>query len=365
MVLDKLDKEQLAEVLKELEGYRGRATELISVYVPAGYDVNAVQRQLEAEKSTAKNIKSTSTRKNVSDSLDKIVRALKEYKQTPPKGLAIFAGDASEVEGQSDIQIWEIEPPEEINTRLYRCDKEFVLEPLQEMLEVGEIYALLVMDRKEATIGQLVGKKIEKIQNMTSGIPSKVRAGGQSSQRFHRITEGLTKDFYKRIADEMKTAFYENTKLKGILVGGPIPTKDEFIEGNYLPTQLQDKVIGVKDQGDTSESGLQELVGLSQDVLANQEIIYEKNLLEKFFNSLGKTPEMTPYKFDEVKKALNFGAVDLLIISKDFDKKKAKELIDIAENMGTKVEIVSRETDEGDQFFSLGGVGTILRFKIN
>jgi len=177
MVLEKLNKDQLEEVLKELEGYRGRATELITVYIPAGYDINAVQRQLESEKSTAKNIKSTSTRKNVSDSLDKIVRVLKDYKVTPEKGLAIFAGNASDVEGQSDIQIWEIEPPESVNTRLYRCDKEFVLEPLREMLEVGEIYALLVMDRKEATIGQLIGKKVEMLQNMTSGIPSKVRAG--------------------------------------------------------------------------------------------------------------------------------------------------------------------------------------------
>lgn len=364
MVLEKLNEDQLEEVLKELESYRGRATELITVYVPAGYDINAVQRQLEAEKSTAKNIKSTSTRKNVSDSLDKIVRALKDYKVTPKNGLALFAGDASDVEGQSDIQIWEIEPPEEVNTRLYRCDKEFVLEPLQEMLEVGEIYAVLVMDRKEATIGQLVGKKVEMLHNMTSGIPSKVRAGGQSSQRFHRITEGLTKDFYKRIAEEMKKSFFENPKLKGILIGGPIPTKDEFVEGEYLTDQLQQKIISVQDQGDTSESGLHELVELSQEVLANQEVIREKNILDKFFESLGKTPEMTPYKVDAVKRALDFGAVDMLILSKDFDKAKAKELIDVAENMGTSVEIVSRETEEGDQFFSLGGVGAMLRFQV-
>jgi peptide chain release factor subunit 1 len=65
------------------------------------------------------------------------------------------------------------------------------------------------MDRKEATIGILEGKRVEILQKMTSGVPSKVRAGGQSSQRFHRITEGLTKDFYKRIANEMKNIFYE------------------------------------------------------------------------------------------------------------------------------------------------------------
>jgi peptide chain release factor subunit 1 len=363
MVLQSLNKDQLAELLEELKEYRGRATELITVYIPAGYDPNQAQRQLEAEVSTAKNIKSTSTRKNVTESLEKIIRTLKDYMTGPSKGMALFAGNVSSVEGQTDIQIWEIEPPEEVRVRLYRCDKEFVLDPLEEMLEVGEIYALVVMDRKEATVGRLVGKKIEMLQNMSSGIPSKVRAGGQSSQRFHRITEGLTKDFYKRIAEEVKNCFYEEPKLKGILIGGPIPTKDEFVDGEFLPTPLQNKIIGVKDQGDTSESGLKELVELSQDILANQEIIYEKKILENFFDNLGAKPELTPYKYEDVKKALEFGAVETLIISKSFDKTKTKELKNIAENMGTTIELVSTETTEGDQFFKLGGLGAIQRFQ--
>jgi len=362
MALQTLDRAELAELLEELGEYRGRATELITVYIPAGYDPNSAQKQIEAEVSTAKNIKSTSTRKNVTDSLEKIVRALKDYKVAPPNGMVLFAGDVSPTEGQSDIQIWEIEPPEAVKIRLYRCDKEFVLEPLESMLEASEIYALIVMDRKEATIGRLVGKRIEMLQNMTSGIPSKVRAGGQSSQRFHRITEGLTKDFYKRIAAEVKTFFYEEKKLKGILIGGPIPTKDEFVEGKYLPTQLHEKIIGVQDQGDTSESGLKELVELSQEILSSQEIIHEKKLLEDFFDNLGAKPDTTPYHYEDVKKALEFGAVDTLILSKDYDKVRAKELKKIAEGMGTSIEIVSRETEEGDQFFNLGGVGAIQRF---
>ncbi|KKQ76334.1 MAG: Peptide chain release factor subunit 1, partial [Microgenomates group bacterium GW2011_GWF1_38_5] len=88
-----LTKYELEDLIEELEKHRGRATELISVLIPAGYDVNAVQRQLEAEKSTAKNIKSTATRKNVSDALDKVVRELKGLKKTPDNGLAIFCGN--------------------------------------------------------------------------------------------------------------------------------------------------------------------------------------------------------------------------------------------------------------------------------
>ena len=359
-----ISREELEEKLNELEIHKGRHTELVTVYIPADYDVNSVQRQLEGEKSTAKNIKSTATRNNVTEALEKIVRYLKGLKQTPENGLAIFAGNISKVEGQTDLQLWDIEPPQKLKIRMYRCDKEFILEPLRTMLEVSEIFGLIVMDRKEATIGMLEGKRIEVLQKMTSGVPSKVRAGGQSSQRFHRITEGLTKEFYKRIAEEAKKVFYDLPKLKGIIIGGPIPTKDEFIDGEYLVTQLRNKVIGRVDIGDVDESGLKELVEKSRDLLEGQEIIHEKKVLEKFFENLGEKPETTFYKEEDIKKAFEYGAVDLLVISKDYDKTITKELLKLAENIGSNVEIVSSETTEGEQFKNLSGIGALLRFKI-
>ncbi len=361
---DEVKKQELEELIEKLSGIRGRHTELITVYIPAGYNVNSVQKQLEAEKSTAKNIKSTATRKNVIDALEKIVRFLKDFKKTPEKGMAVFCGNVSKVEGQQDLQLWSIEPPLPLKMRLYRCDKEFVLDALKEQLEVSDVYGLLVMDRKEATIGVLEGKRIEVLQKMTSGIPSKIRAGGQSSQRFHRITEGLTKDFYKRIAEEMKKIFFNMKKLKGILVGGPIPTKDEFLDGNYLVTKLQEKIIGRVDIGDADESGLKELVQKSQDVLSEQESIKEKKLLEKFFDALGQNPDKVFYNYDDIKKALEYGAVDILILSKKLKKDVSHELTKMAENTGAIVEIVSTETEEGEQFYNLSGMGALLRFKI-
>ena len=357
-------REELEELLEKLQDFRGRQTELITVYIPEGYDVNSVQRQLESEKGTAKNIKSTATRKNVSEALDKIVRYLKTLKKTPVNGLAIFCGNVSRIEGQTDLQLWDVEPPMPLKSRLYRCDKNFVLEPLKEMLEVKEVFGLLVMDRKEATIGLLEGKRIELLNKMTSGIPSKVRAGGQSSQRFHRITEGLTKGFYNRIAEHMKKIFFDMKKLKGIIVGGPIPTKDEFLDGNYLVTKLREKVIGVKDIGDTNESGLKELVKKSHDILANQEIIQEKKLLEKFFEKLGENPDMAINDEKGIRKAIEYGAVETLILSKKLDKKLSNELKKLAENISSNTEIVSIETEEGEQFYNLSGMGALLRFKI-
>jgi len=362
--MEEAKKAEIEELVEKLERIKGKHTELVTVYIPAGYDVNATQRQLEGEKSTAKNIKSTSTRNNVVDALEKIVRLLKGYKKTPANGLMIFCGNISQVEGQQDLQLWEIEPPLPLKTRLYRCDKEFVLDALKEQLEITEVYGLLVMDRKEATIGLLEGKRIEVIHKMSSGVPSKVKAGGQSAARFSRITEGLTKEFYNRIAEEMKKNFFEMKKLKGIIVGGPVPTKDEFLEGNYLATKLREKVIGVRDIGNTDESGLKDLVETSQDLLVEQEIIYEKKLLTKFFETLGGNPSKVVYGYESVKKALTMGAVETLILSRKVKKETIKELTSMGESISSKVEVVSTDTTEGEQFFNLSGIGAILRFSI-
>lgn len=357
-------KAEVRELYEELEKYKGRATELVTVYIPAGQNIYTVADQLEAEKSTAKNIKSTGTRKNVTNALDKITRHLKEYKKTPENGIAIFSGNISRIEGQEDLRLWYIEPPMPLKTRMYRCDKDFILEPLKEMLEVTEVYGLLVMDRKEATVGLLEGKGISVIQHMTSGIPSKVRAGGQSAQRFHRITEGLTKEFYKRIAEEAKKSFYDLPKLKGIIIGGPIPTKDEFVDGEYLATKLREKILGKIDIGDASESGLRELTERAQDLLVNHERTQEIKEVEKLFQNLGERPGKTALGEIKVRRALEMGAADTLYLSFKMGKALINELTELAENIDCKVKVISTETSEGEQFFNMGGVAAILRFEI-
>jgi len=359
------ERNDFKEFLEKIESYRGRHTELVTVLIPAGYNVNEVVKQLEAEKSTASNIKSRSTRNNVIEALEKITRELKQGKQKYDNGLALFCGNTSQDEGKPNIEFFAIEPPEPLSTRIYRCDQEFVVEPLKEMVEVGEVYGLLVIERKEATIGLLNGSRIEVIQKMSSGVPGKVRAGGQSSQRFHRITEGLAKEFYRRVAEVMKTAFFDLKNLKGILVGGPIPTKEDFLEEGQLVTALKEKVIAVKDIGYADEHGLELLVEASQEELAEQDIIKERKILERFFNTLGKNPEMVVYRYPQVKKALEMGAVDVLLMTEKLEKPIMKELTTLAEQMGTTVELLSNETGEGKQFENLSGIGALLRFKVN
>jgi peptide subunit release factor 1 (eRF1)/transcriptional regulator with XRE-family HTH domain len=176
--MEEKEKLRLRKLLKELREIKGRHTELVSVYIPAGFNLVEIINQLTEEKSTAMNIKSKTTRKNVLDALEKIISHLKLFKQTPPNGLVVFCGNVSKVEGKSDIRLWSIEPPEKLSTKLYWCDQVFVLEPLEEMVREKEVYGLIVLDAREANIGLLKGKAIEPLKHLESTVPSKSVKGG-------------------------------------------------------------------------------------------------------------------------------------------------------------------------------------------
>ena len=177
-MLDTKQQYKLRKFVNELKQYRGRHTEFVSVYIPSGYDLNKIIQHLAQEQGTASNIKDKTNRLNVQDALERIIRHLRVYGKTPENGLAAFSGNIASQEGKQDIKVWSIEPPVPVTIRLYRCDHIFVLEPLEGMMLINEVYGLLVLDNRESTIGLLKGKSIQVIRDFSSSVPGKVKVGG-------------------------------------------------------------------------------------------------------------------------------------------------------------------------------------------
>src|SRR3989338_2374157 len=190
MSITENQKHHLKKFIKDLEQHKGRHTELVSVYIPKDYDIIKIIQHLDQEKGTATNIKSASTRKNVIDSLERMTQHLRLFKRTPENGLAVFSGNVAERDGQQDFKVWSIEPPVPLQTRIYRCDKEFVLDLLRDMLEAKDFYGLVIVDRRDAIIALLKGKSIVPVVKTHSEVPGKTKAGGQSAARFERLREG-------------------------------------------------------------------------------------------------------------------------------------------------------------------------------
>ncbi|MAF88996.1 MAG: peptide chain release factor 1 [Euryarchaeota archaeon] len=389
---------EMKKKLKHLGALRGRHTEFITVYISAGYDLNKTVGLLSDEIGTASNIKSKATKKHVTNSLEKIIGELRLFKKTPENGLAIFCGNVAEGEGQTDYLIETIIPPEKLSINLYRCSKTFVLEPLLDLLEHHDTYGIILVDRRDADIGTLKGKRIEILASLDSLVPGKFRAGGQSAQRFERVIEGMAQDFYKKVSEAANKEFGNIENLKGIVLGGPGPTKNDFLDAGHLRPELVKKILGIVDTGYTGKSGIDEMLHKSDDIIAESEIIQENKLLEKYFEELSKKKGLATIGYLHVKDLLQQGAVETLLISEKLDKPVsiyvceqcgkeyvdikscsrcemalepeaenidiADELTELANTMGSSVEIIGTSTQLGIQFYSMGtGIGAFLRYR--
>ncbi|MEM5793613.1 MAG: peptide chain release factor aRF-1 [Candidatus Aenigmatarchaeota archaeon] len=394
---------KLKKLVKYLEKIRGRHTELISLYIPSGYNLAEIQNMLRSEYALTQNVKSRQTRNNVLSALEKIMNHLKLFRTTPENGLIVFCGNISEKEGESDIQIWSIEPPQPLNQKIYWCDQNFVLDPLKEMLTEKEVYGLIVIDGGGADIGFLRGKKVTLEKHIDSMVPGKTSAGGWSQMRYLRIREEAKKEHMKEVAEIANKLFLQEKNLKGVIIGGPGPFKEKFDEAGYLDYQLKQKKLGVVDTSYTGLQGLNELIKRGENLIQEASVVRERKLLEVFFSHLQKDDGLSVYGLEEVLKYLRMGAVEKILVIDDFDWLRfslkcqcgyemekegkpnsqfkcpncgalmnvveTKELLEVlpeeANLYSTEVEILSSESTEGEQFKNLGGVGAILRYKVD
>lgn len=361
--MDQIKKYEFRKVLEELGKKNGRGTELVSVYIPPDKQISDVTSHLRSEHGQAMNIKSKITRTNVQSALESILSKLK-YVSVGENGLVIFCGAIDKGGDRTDIETAIVEPPAKIFSYIYHCDSSFFLEPLEEMIEEKEKYGLIVLDKREATIGILNGKVVEVMKHLTSSVPGKMRKGGQSAPRFQRLREIAIDDFYKRIGKHTSQILLQIEDLSGILIGGPSPTKEEFVKGSYLHYELQNKILGEFDVAYTDESGLYELVDAAEEVLEGLDLIREKKLMARFMKLVANSETMVAYGEKEVRKKLETGAVDTLLISAELDSELVHELVEKAEMIGSDVELISVEFEEGSQLKrAFGGVAAILRYK--
>jgi len=403
----------LKRKIEELKSCKGKHTELISLYVPPSKQIFDVNSYLKNEYSQSQNIKSKTTRKNVLSAIESIMSRLKYFKRPPENGVVFFVGHRSVSSDQTDMVAYVIEPPIPITTFLYRCDSSFYVEPLEEVFTEREIYGLLLLDRRECTIGILRGNKVELLKYMTSRVPGKHGRGGQSQRRFERLTEIAAHEWFVKCGDKASEIFLTEENLKGIFVGGSGPTKQYFTDEDYLHYEIQNKIIDTFDTGYTDEFGLKELVSAASETMTDLKISKEKKVMKRFLKEVTKTEKsLAVYGEAQVRKALEMGVVDTLLLSEDLRKYRLKmkcqtcdytkdrtvdeealndfspptcskcntsiqmeghekidlidEFSDIAEKIGAKVHLISRNSEEGDSLYrAFSGLAGILRYPVD
>jgi len=407
----------LKKTISALAAKEGSHTELITLYVPPDKQISDALNLLRNEYGTASNIKSNVTRKNVLDAIVKAQQKLKLFKDPGENGLVIFTGALPQPgggPGTERMEAYVIIPPEPIRIFLYRCDSRFHTEHLQEMLREKEAYGILLVDASNATIATLQGKHLNIVMQMHSGVGGKTRAGGQSARRYERLREMQLTEYFNRVASHANEVFLPMENLKGIILGGPGPTKYDFQKGAYLNYQLQNKIIAVVDTAYVEEQGVKEIVDKAPEIMKRVRYIEEKQIMQKFLYEVGHDSGYITYGENEVRRYMNSGAVRLVLLSEELDlyrvtircaacnfeeqhTVKGKELqafeqalstkpcgsckapsytivdkkdiiddiADLAQLTNSEVEVISTETEEGQMLLNaFGGIAAFLRFKI-
>ena len=317
---DSLLRFRLKRNLERLTAREGRGTELVSLYVPYGRQVSEVVAMLNNEYGTASNIKSNTTRKNVQDAITRVTQRMKMFKKVPENGLVIFCGAIPQNgPGSEKIELYVISPPEPIQVYLYRCDARFHTEHLQEFLKEKETFGIIVLDASNAVFATVRGKHLDIIKEITSGIPGKFKAGGQSARRFDRQREAKMQEFFNRVGEHANEIFLPIENLKSLLLGGPGPTKYDFEKGNYLHYTLNEKIVATVDTSYVNDRGVEEVVDKSEEILRRIRYVEEKKVVQKFLREIGQDTGLATYGEDDVRKYLNNGIVDTLLLSEDLE----------------------------------------------
>ena len=420
IIIEKQDSVKLykiRKILEELSQKSGRGTELISLYVPRGKQLHEVINNLREEQGTADNIKSDLTRTHVVDSLSRVIQRLKLYKDTPERGLVIFCGalppESGGPLGSEVIKIYEIDPPKELTTFLYRCDDHFHVDILKDMLKDDNLIGFLAIYAKDAGWGLLHGDKIEVLGETGSGVAGKHRQGGQSAKRFQKLREMELMYYFNRVAATTKEYFIDIYPVKGLIISGPGPTKEDFINNNYLDYRLQDMIIATIDSSYSGSEGIREAFARAGEILSDFRMVEEKQLVDELFRHINSRTGFGAYGLKEAIKLLQNNVVQTLIVTDDtnlyrievkckrcqnvqetiverlqlmskktelltapcpncksMDSEAAEQdIVDylelIAAKTGTKIEVISGKAEHGAMISSLGKVAAILRYNPN
>jgi peptide chain release factor subunit 1 len=414
---DSVKRYKLNKMINKLGNITGHGTELVTVYIPPRRPIYDIVSQLKNEAGTASNIKSDLTRNHVQDALSRTVEHLKLYKEPPENGLVIFCGaiPTGKGIGTEKIEIYSVVPPKAVQINLYRCDDHFWIDHLKDMMKDDKVIGILSLDTQEAGFGILTGDRWEVVESLTSGVAGKHRQGGQSARRFERLRDNELNEYYRRVADYAQKIFIDQYDVKGLIIGGPGPTKDGFIREEYLDYRLQNNIISVLDSSYSGSEGVRELIDKVNDqgIMADYRLMEEKKIVKRFISEVYSGKGLGIYGIYDVINSLKNGFADLVIVNDDITIVRVEikcnkcqniqekfierselmslkqeftsstcpscgsqdlelsdqDIIEYLEELslmsGSRLEVISGKTEEGAQLASLGKIGAILRFKQN
>ena len=170
-------------------------------------------------------------------------------------------------------------------------------------------------------------------------------------------------EFYKKVA----SALLKFEDLQNIVIAGTGFVKNsfyDFLEDKYPELA---KISIVESTGAGGRAGIQEILkkGVVEKLSSENRIAMEISAIERILQEIAKGTSMVVYGKEETITGANAGAIkELLVLDKFVRIEKLEKIMNLVENMGGEVMVISSQHDGGKQLESLGGLAATLRYPI-
>jgi protein pelota len=208
-----------------------------------------------------------------------------------------------------------------------------------------------------------------------TGVDVRAELRGRAGGKYGKYLQSpeLTEQIFTGVATLVKETLDRLPDVMRIVVVGPGSAKDGLAEF------LQQRVPAAKgrvllDHVSTGTiSGVYEAIhrGIVERVAGDIRLNREIRLMDDLMTQLGKGTGKAAYGWDEVERAVQFGAVEaLLVLDKTWreapveTRQKLENLMRQVEERGGSVDFFSADHEAGKQLAGLGGVAATLRFAL-
>ncbi len=176
---------------------------------------------------------------------------------------------------------------------------------------------------------------------------------------------GARKEFFEDLFETLKSI-----KFRYLVIAGPGFIKNDFYDFLRQKDAEMAKRALLVDTYSIGRRGFIEVLKrrVIDKIVGEIRLAEEAELVERLLEGIAKN-EKVSYGLEDVKRAKEYGAIEILLISDDFlleerEKWDIDSFMEEVERAGGKVLILSSEFEPGEIVSKLGGICAILRFRV-
>ncbi len=231
---------------------------------------------------------------------------------------------------------------------------------------------ILTIEDGEAVAGVVRQYGVDELFSLRAGSGKGVDGSGDAAK----------KEFFHKVIEQLKSSF-NTIAAEAIIIAGPGFVKNDFLAVLKEKDPELTKRTRIEQTSSIGVSGFMEVLkrGAVTRLRAEERLTQEVKLMDRLMEEISKEHDCKAvYGEDEVLKALQFGAIESLLvcddklmvsrtegdeISKDGEGiEHVEAIVEEVERVRGKIVVFSTEFEPGKRLKGLGGIAAILRFNI-